>query len=177
MLSHTYSLLNYIAATSRFSVLDDIGKIVEGTGGQTDYATLHSVESALRGLTEEEKRLIAVSTISVVSRLAVEFGSDEVCSVPAAIIVLGSDIFPQVTRLTVSMLLQHLRSAEPTVEAVIAFNLVDLALCAPENTFVDIIRAFSAVNRAANPDDPRLSNNMVCPSPNSSLPGVAQARH
>jgi len=69
--------------------------------------------------------------------------------------------FFQVTRLTVSMLLQHLRSAEPTVEAVIAFNLVDLALCAPENTFIDIIRAFSAVNRAANPDDPRLSNNMV----------------
>ena len=59
------------------------------------------------------------------------------------------------------MLLQHLRSAEPTVEAVIAFNLVDLALCAPENAFVDIIRAFSAINRTANPDDPRLSNNMV----------------
>jgi len=161
MLSHTYSLLNYIAATSRFSGLDDIGDIVEGAGGQTDYATLHSVESALRGLTEEEKRLIAVSTISVVSRLAVEFENDEVCSAPTVMIVLGSDIFSQVTRLTVSMLLQHLRSAEPTVEAVIAFNLVDLALCAPENTFVDIIRAFSAVNRAANPDDPRLSNNMV----------------
>lgn len=60
------------------------------------------------------------------------------------------------------MLLQHIRSAEPTVEAVIAFNLVDLALCAPENTFIDIIRAFSAINRTANPDDPRLSNNMVC---------------
>jgi len=59
------------------------------------------------------------------------------------------------------MLLQHIRSAEPTVEAVIAFNLVDLALCAPENTFFDIIRAFSAINRTANSDDPRLSNNMV----------------
>ena len=59
------------------------------------------------------------------------------------------------------MLLQHLRSAEPTVEAVIAFNLVDLALCAPENAFIDIIRTFSAINRTANPDDPRLSNNMV----------------
>jgi len=79
MLSHTYSLLNYIAATSRFSAVDDIGEIIGGTGGQTDYATLHSVESALRGLTEEEKRLIAVSTISVVSRLAVEFENDEVC--------------------------------------------------------------------------------------------------
>ena len=30
------------------------------------------------------------------------------------------------------MLLQYLRSAEPAVEVVIAFNLIDLALCAPE---------------------------------------------
>ena len=135
---------------------------IQGTDGQTDYATLHSVESALRGLTEEEKRLIAVSTISVVSRLAVEFEEDEVrLDIPHSS-ARFYDIFLQVTRLTVSMFLQHLRSAEPTVEAVIAYNLVDLALCAPENAFVDIIRAFSAINRTANPDDPRLSNNMVC---------------
>ena len=79
MLSHTYSLLNYIAATSRFSGVDDMGETIGGDG-QSDYATLHSVQSALRGLTEEEKRLIAVSTISVVSRLAVEFDDDEVPS-------------------------------------------------------------------------------------------------
>ena len=79
MLSHTYSLLNYIAATSKFSGVDDMSDFIQGTNGQTDYATLHSVESALRGLTEEEKRLIAVSTISVVSRLAMEFENDEVC--------------------------------------------------------------------------------------------------
>ncbi|KAG5638985.1 hypothetical protein H0H81_008206 [Sphagnurus paluster] len=59
------------------------------------------------------------------------------------------------------MLLQRLRSAEPTVEAAIAYNLVDLALSAPESAFVDIIRVFSAINRSANPDDPRFSNNMV----------------
>lgn len=59
------------------------------------------------------------------------------------------------------MLLQRLRSAEPTVEAAIAYNLVDLALSAPESAFVDIIRAFSAINRSANPEDPRFSNNMV----------------
>jgi phosphatidylinositol 4-kinase len=59
------------------------------------------------------------------------------------------------------MLLQRLRSAEPTVEAAIAYNLVDLALTAPEGAFVDIIRVFSAINRSANPDDPRFSNNMV----------------
>ena len=80
MLSHTYSLLNYIAATSRFSGVDDMSDTIRGADGQSDYATLHSVESALRGLTEEEKRLIAMSTISVVSRLAVESKKDEVRS-------------------------------------------------------------------------------------------------
>lgn len=70
----------------------------------------------------------------------------------------------KVTRLTVSMLLQRLRSAEPTVEAAIAYNLVDLGLSAPENAFGDIIRVFSSINRSANPDDPRFSNNMVSKS-------------
>lgn len=59
------------------------------------------------------------------------------------------------------MLLQRLRSAEPTVEAAIAYNLVDLAISAPESSFADIIRVFSSINRTANPDDPRFSNNMV----------------
>jgi phosphatidylinositol 4-kinase A len=59
------------------------------------------------------------------------------------------------------MLLQRLRAAEPTVEAAIAYNPVDLALSAPDESFTDIIRAFSAINRSANPDDPRFSNNMV----------------
>ena len=60
------------------------------------------------------------------------------------------------------MLLQRLPAAEPTVEAAITYNLVDLALVAPQSSFNDIVRAFSAINRSANPDDPRFSNNMVC---------------
>ena len=59
------------------------------------------------------------------------------------------------------MLLQRMRSAEPTVEAAIAYNLVDLALTAPQNSFVDIIRAFSSINKSASLDDTRFSNNMV----------------
>lgn len=59
------------------------------------------------------------------------------------------------------MLLQHLRSAEPTAEAAISANLVDLALAAPKKSFVDITRAFSAANQASNPDDPDYTNNMV----------------
>jgi phosphatidylinositol 4-kinase A len=60
------------------------------------------------------------------------------------------------------MLLQRLRTADPHVEAAIAYNLVDLGLAATEGPFIDIIRSFSVINRSANPDDPRLSNNMVC---------------
>lgn len=59
------------------------------------------------------------------------------------------------------MLLQRLRSAEPTVEATIVYNLVDLAVISPENTFGDIIKAFSMINRIANPGDQRFSNNTV----------------
>ncbi|KAJ4475685.1 hypothetical protein J3R30DRAFT_3735539 [Lentinula aciculospora] len=145
IMSNMYSLLNYIAATSK--------EIYESsTNSQLmnnplyqglDRYSVANVETGLRGLSDDQKRLVGISTISVVTRLALEFRMEEV------------------TRLTVSMLLQRLRSAEPTVEAAIAYNLVDLALSAPESSFVDIIRAFSMINRSANPDDPRFSNNMV----------------
>ncbi len=67
------------------------------------------------------------------------------------------------------MLLQRLRSAEPTVEGAIAYNLVDLALSAPESWFINIILIFSTINRSANPDDPRFSNNMVGKTTSPSL--------
>lgn len=43
-----------------------------------DRFTLQSVETGLRGLSEDEKRLVGISTISVVTRLALEFGMEEV---------------------------------------------------------------------------------------------------
>ncbi|KAJ3734042.1 hypothetical protein DFJ43DRAFT_1065841 [Lentinula guzmanii] len=145
IMSNMYSLLNYVAATSK--------EIYESSSNSQlmnnplyqglDRHSVANAETGLRGLSDDQKRLVGISTISVVTRLALEFRMEEV------------------TRLTVSMLLQRLRSAEPTVEAAIAYNLVDLALSAPESSFVDIIRAFSMINRSANPDDPRFSNNMV----------------
>ncbi|TCD70919.1 phosphatidylinositol-4- kinase [Steccherinum ochraceum] len=141
-MSYMYSLLNYIAATSK-DTYDTTLLTTSSLSVPADQQTIHSTEAGLRGLTEDEKRLVGISTISVVTRLALEFDSEEV------------------TRLTISMLLQRLRTAEPTVEAAIAYNLVDLALAAPESAFADIIRVFSSINRSANPDDPRLSNNMV----------------
>lgn len=38
----------------------------------------YSLETGLRGLSEDEKRLIGISTISAVTRLALEFKIEEV---------------------------------------------------------------------------------------------------
>ncbi|KAF7980170.1 hypothetical protein HWV62_39641 [Athelia sp. TMB] len=141
IMSNMYSLLNYIASASKEMHDSSGGNNLVGAGG--DGSISGSTDTRLRGLSEEEVRLVGISTISVVTRLALEFKTEEV------------------TRLTISMLLQRFRQAEPTLEAAIAYNLVDLALAAPEASFVDTIRAFSAINRYANRDDPRFSNNMV----------------
>ncbi|KAL4260020.1 PI3/PI4-kinase family protein [Pleurotus pulmonarius] len=144
IMSTMYSLLNYIAATSKDLAGSSTSSHIMNPSLQAlQEANAHSTEVGLSSLTEDEKRLVGISTISVVTRLALEFDIEEV------------------TRLTISMLLQRIRSAEPTVEAAIAYNLVDLALAAPESSFVDIIRVLSSINRSANPDDPRFSNNMV----------------
>ncbi|CCM00003.1 uncharacterized protein FIBRA_02028 [Fibroporia radiculosa] len=142
VMSYMYSLLNYIAATSKDTYEGTIS-IASSIIDSTDTSNLHLVENGLRGLSEDEKRTVGISSISIATRLALEFREEEA------------------TKLTISMLLQRLRAAEPTVEAAIAYNLVDLALIAPESSFVDIIRAFSAINRSANMDDPRFSNNQV----------------
>ena len=47
------------------------------------------------------------------------------------------------------------------MEATVAHSLVDLALVAPENTFLDIIRTFSNINRAANSEDSQLLSDVV----------------
>jgi len=60
------------------------------------------------------------------------------------------------------MLLQRWRTLEPTLEAAIGYNLVDLALVAPEESFIDVARALSLINRATNLEDPRFFNYMVC---------------
>ena len=86
-MSNMYSLLNYIAATSKemydalnSSALNNLfsGSKPEHTIMHSDSATLHSIDSGSHGNTEEEKRLITISTISVVSRLALEFKRNDV---------------------------------------------------------------------------------------------------
>jgi phosphatidylinositol 4-kinase A len=73
-----YSLLNYIAATSKElhdnSSMTQLGHSLTGS----DDSTMDSVTVGLRGLSDEDKRLVGISTISVVTRLALEFEMDEV---------------------------------------------------------------------------------------------------
>ena len=77
-MSYMYSLLNHIAATSKEPY--EVSAIMKTSlNDSSDAATLYSMETGLRGLSEEEKRLVAISTISVVSRLALEFKTEEVC--------------------------------------------------------------------------------------------------
>lgn len=81
-----YSLLNYIAATSK-EILESTSSaamtiISNGGPGSmydtSDVATLQSVATGLRGLSEDEKKLVGISTIAVVTRLALEFKMEEV---------------------------------------------------------------------------------------------------
>jgi phosphatidylinositol 4-kinase len=79
-MSNMYSLLNYIAATSK--------EIYESSASspmneETIYISDHTtIESGLRGLSDDEKRIVGISTISVVTRLALEFGMEEVTVLP-----------------------------------------------------------------------------------------------
>ena len=79
-MSNMYSLLNYIAATSK--EISDNSSSSQSLNSPlytaSDGVTLQSVEPGLRGLSEEEKRLVGISTISVVTRLALEFQMEEV---------------------------------------------------------------------------------------------------
>jgi len=59
------------------------------------------------------------------------------------------------------MLIQRLQISEPYAEAAMAHNLVDLALKAPESSFLDVIKAFSSLSLTKYSEDPRFSNNMV----------------
>ena len=80
-----YSLLNYIAATSKEAIDGGVVLGDNSSADSDDRSIVHSVETGLRGLTDDEKRLVGISTISVVTRLALEFNSEEVRSFPCAL--------------------------------------------------------------------------------------------
>lgn len=87
-MSNMYSLLNYIASASK-EIHESSGNVNPLFAGN-DGITLQSVETGLRGLSEEEMRLVGISTISVVTRLALEFKTEEV-SLPHGVSIEPAD--------------------------------------------------------------------------------------
>ncbi|CAE6494869.1 unnamed protein product [Rhizoctonia solani] len=144
LLSFIYSLLNYITATNQEM---DAGTSPYIHNHANDSTTAVSIESGLRNKTDLEKRRIGMSTISVITRLALAFKREDV------------------TKLCISLLLQRLPTAHPSVQGAISYNLVDLALAAPQNVFSDIIHVFSQINRivegAESNSGARTSSNQV----------------
>jgi phosphatidylinositol 4-kinase A len=78
-MSNMYSLLNYIAAANK-----EICDISTGSAlmnphyAASDDSSFQIVETGLHGLSEDQKRLVGISTVSVVTRLALEFRNEEV---------------------------------------------------------------------------------------------------
>ncbi|KAF8334229.1 uncharacterized protein EI90DRAFT_3051526 [Cantharellus anzutake] len=122
-LSYIYSLFNFVSNPGglHHSLPADAHDRLKHTGGsQLDFN-----EGTFQGYSEEQRRLIATSTVCVITRLALELQDEDI------------------TRLAISMLLQRLQHPDAHVEAAIAYNLVDLALPAPVEVFSDIVKAYS----------------------------------
>jgi len=82
IMSNMYSLLNYIAATSKELSANSHAKPLGNSPyfHAYDHATVTSVETGLRCFDESQRRLIGTSTIFVVTQLALEFDDEEVSS-------------------------------------------------------------------------------------------------
>jgi phosphatidylinositol 4-kinase A len=78
-MSNMYSLLNYIAATSKEIYESSTSPPIDDDSAY-NLADHTAIESGLRCLSDDEKRVVGISTISVVTRLALEFRMEEVTS-------------------------------------------------------------------------------------------------
>ncbi|KAJ9125427.1 hypothetical protein QFC22_000388 [Naganishia vaughanmartiniae] len=91
----------------------------------------------------DNRKAFGASTISLISRFALEIDR------------------PEVIQVTVSMLLQRLHAADPAIERAIINNLIPLVSKANDDLVLEVIQAFTAIYRSSNPEDPRTSSNAV----------------
>lgn len=103
---------------------------------------------------EEQRRLVAVTAVEVVSRLALEIGEEDVSG-------QSDTSSSKIIHLTISLLLQRLRGVDLLTEATIVTNLVSLALAGSNTDLIEIYRSFSQIARASHPEDPRMASNAV----------------
>ena len=78
IMSNMYSLLNYISATSKESYDGSWSSQTNSTDHLDDHTTVQSLKTGLQMFNDDQQRLIGISTISVVTRLALEFRTEEV---------------------------------------------------------------------------------------------------
>ncbi|CAO1625236.1 unnamed protein product [Sympodiomycopsis kandeliae] len=141
-ISTMYALLNHLgrdltnrpapsggtAAGGAASVRSGLSRAVTGR----DFSMGHSASQTIFAhRNSDEKRVVVLSIIAVVSRLALEINR------------------PEITSLTISMLLQRLRTADDEGESAILYALVPLALAAPKSSFLDVIKAYTQASRNA----------------------------
>ncbi|ELU44766.1 phosphatidylinositol 4-kinase beta [Rhizoctonia solani AG-1 IA] len=145
LLSFIYSLLNYITATNQEM---DAGTSPYIHNHANDSTTAVSIESGLRNKTDLEKRRIGMSTISVITRLALAFKREDVR--------ISSHRGKKQTYLA-------LAGYEAMHFTLITASTYPLA--APQNVFSDIIHVFSQINRivegAESNSGARTSSNQV----------------
>ncbi|WRT70200.1 uncharacterized protein IL334_007194 [Kwoniella shivajii] len=110
--------------------------------GDTDAYTIRTNATGVRP-TEEQRKLVAVTAVEVVSRLALEIGKEDII------------------HLSISMLIQRLRGVDLATESTIVTSLVPLALAASNGDLIEVYRAFSQISRSSHPEDPRKSSNAV----------------
>ncbi|KAJ9109086.1 hypothetical protein QFC21_000414 [Naganishia friedmannii] len=91
----------------------------------------------------DNRKTFGASTISLISRFALEIDR------------------PEVIQVTVSMLLQRLHGADPVIEGAIINNLIPLVSKANDDLVHEVVQAFTAIYRSSNPEDPRTSSNAV----------------
>ena len=128
------------------------------------FAGLGEKEGTMhRGRMAEQTRMTSISTIGMVSKLALAIDRPEVskwtaqCELtPLTFLYAG-----QSYQVTVNMLLQRLRGADAITEAAVVTNIVPLALRASDAVLQECITAFSSISRSSNPEDPRYSHNAV----------------
>ena len=79
IMSNMYSLLNYISATSKEPYEGSWStQITPSPSVQSQDHVVQSLKTGLQAFNEDQQRLIGISTISVVTCLALEFRLDEV---------------------------------------------------------------------------------------------------
>ncbi|WVO18533.1 hypothetical protein L204_106252 [Cryptococcus depauperatus] len=156
--STLYSLLSTLSYSQGTTLLAETPSIRSlpihhHHGRDTDDITFKTTLTSGKG-SDEQRRLIAVAAVEIVSRLALDLGKDNVI------------------HLTVSMLLQRLRGIDLVTESTIVTNLIPLALASSNSDLVEVSRALSQISRLSHPEDPRNSSNAVLAAQTSLARGM-----